>query len=140
MRCLSSYVCSSDRGFARNEQQKPGRRVRRRGNEDVDHLLPCEVLDLRLSRAGNEADRPDAAAWVFEQDCLAKGLRLALQNGLEDLFRTTVDRSDDWHPRENAFHRADDEGAYEAGRQGPDQGAADRSEERRVGTECVRKG
>ena len=91
-------------------------------DEDIVDLVVCQCLDLALCFSGNEADRPQAAAGIFDHDRLTEGVGLVSEHRFEDLLGGAVNGADDRHAGQNAIAGAHHDAAHEAGREGTDQG------------------
>ena len=117
------------------------------GRKTLTSSSPVGDWHLVLGRAGDEADRADAAARVLDQHDLAKRARGLRQHGLEDLLERAVDAAHDRHARQQVLADANQRASGEARRQEADQGQEDehdqqaqaRHAERQIGFRIVRR-
>lgn len=103
-----------------DEDEVAGGGVGGGGDEDVDDAGGGLVLDLALADAGHEADGPDAAAGVFDEDDAAELLVRLGEDGLDEALHGAVDAAEDGDAEEDGVDALlqaldDDVGDDEAG-------------------------
>ena len=107
--------------FFRHKNEEAGGGIRRGGNEDVDHFLCGDFLNLTARLAGDESHRPDTLARKLDHDHFVESTGVRGGDGGDHLLGARVNIAHDWNTFQNFFAELKKFGTHHIGGDDTDQ-------------------